>query len=144
MVKNGIPPKIAAEIWELFPAFARYGFNKSHAACYAMIGYQTAYLKANYPEEFTAARAQRGNERHRADLVPHPGSKAAGVKSCRRTSTAASSTSRRKGAKIRFGLLAIKNVGSEVTRAIIEERARGGPYKNFENFLIAHPTQGSQ
>ena len=45
----------ANQIWELIPPFARYGFNKSHAACYAMIGYQTAYLKANYPEEFMAA-----------------------------------------------------------------------------------------
>ena len=42
-------------IWELIQPFARYGFNRAHAACYAMIGYQTAYLKANYPEEFMAA-----------------------------------------------------------------------------------------
>src|SRR5258708_7241905 len=55
MIANGIAPKTAKAIWELFPPFARYGFNKSHAACYALIGYQTAYLKAHYPEEFMAA-----------------------------------------------------------------------------------------
>ena len=55
MVKNGIPERTAKQIWEMFPSFARYGFNKSHAACYALIGYQTAYLKAHYPEEFMAA-----------------------------------------------------------------------------------------
>ncbi len=55
MIKNGIPERTAKAIWELFPPFARYGFNKSHAACYALIGYQTAYLKAHYPEEFMAA-----------------------------------------------------------------------------------------
>lgn len=55
MLKNGIDKKTAQAIWELFPPFARYGFPRAHAACYAMIAYQTAYLKANYPTEFMAA-----------------------------------------------------------------------------------------
>ena len=55
MVKNGVDKSLAKEIWEWFEPFARYGFNRSHAACYALIGYQTAYLKANYPLEFMAS-----------------------------------------------------------------------------------------
>ncbi len=55
MVKNGIDKSMAKEIWEWFEPFARYGFNRSHAACYALIGYETAYLKANYPIEFMAS-----------------------------------------------------------------------------------------
>jgi DNA polymerase-3 subunit alpha len=135
MVKNGIPAKVAAEIWELFPAFARYGFNKSHAACYAMIGYQTAYLKANYPEEFTAGVLNSEmNDIERISFLIQE-AKAAGVNILPPDVNRSFINFTPEGAQIRFGLLAIKNVGSEVTRAIIEERARGGPYENFENFL---------
>jgi len=135
MVKNGIPPKIAAEIWELFPAFARYGFNKSHAACYAMIGYQTAYLKANYPEEFTAAVLNSEmNDIERISFLIQE-AKAAGVEILPPDVNRSFINFTPEGPKIRFGLLAIKNVGSEVTRAIIEERARGGQFESFENFL---------
>ena len=135
MVKNGIPAKIAAEIWELFPAFARYGFNKSHAACYAMIGYQTAYLKANYPEEFTAGVLNSEmNDIERISFLVQE-AKATGVEILPPDVNRSFINFTPEGPKIRFGLLAIKNVGSEVTRAIIEERARGGPYENFDNFL---------
>jgi DNA polymerase-3 subunit alpha len=135
MIKNGIPPKIAAEIWELFPTFARYGFNKSHAACYAMIGYQTAYLKANYPEEFTAAllNAEMSDIERISFLIQE--AKQGGVIILPPDVNKSFINFTPEGPMIRFGLLAIKNVGSEVTRAIIEERARGGPYESFENFL---------
>jgi DNA polymerase-3 subunit alpha len=135
MIKNGIPPKIAAEIWELFPAFARYGFNKSHAACYAMIGYQTAYLKANYPEEFTAAvlNAEMNDIERISFLIQE--AKTAGVEILPPDVNRSFINFTPEGMKIRFGLLAIKNVGSEIARAIIEERARGGPFESFENFL---------
>ena len=135
MIKNGIPAKIAAEIWELFPAFARYGFNKSHAACYAMIGYQTAYLKANYPEEFTAGVLNSEmNDIERISFLIQE-AKQTGVEILPPDVNRSFINFTPEGPKIRFGLLAIKNVGSEVTRAIIEERARGGPYESFENFL---------
>ncbi len=55
MKQNGVEEHIAKQIWELFPPFARYGFNRSHAVCYAYIAYQTAYLKTHYPLEFTTA-----------------------------------------------------------------------------------------
>jgi DNA polymerase-3 subunit alpha len=135
MIKNGIPTKIAKEIWELFPPFARYGFNKSHAACYAMIGYQTAYLKANYPEEFTAAllNAEMHDIERISFLIQE--AKAAGVEILAPDVNMSFVNFTPENGKIRFGLLAIKNVGSEITRAIIEERARGGPFKTFEEFL---------
>ncbi len=135
MIKNGIPPKIAKEIWELFPPFARYGFNKSHAACYAMIGYQTAYLKAHYPEEFTAAllNAEMHDIERISFLIQE--AKAAGVEILAPDVNRSFVNFTPEDGKIRFGLLAIKNVGSEITRAIIEERARGGPFKTFEEFL---------
>jgi len=135
MVKNGIPAKIANEIWELFPAFARYGFNKSHAACYAMIGYQTAYLKANYPEEFTAGVLNSEmNDIERISFLIQE-AKQSGVEILPPDVNRSFINFTPEGPKIRFGLLAIKNVGSEVTRAIIEERARGGPFESFESFL---------
>ncbi len=136
MIKNGIPPKVAKEIWELFPPFARYGFNKSHAACYAMIGYQTAYLKANYPEEFMAAllNAEMSDIERISFLIQE--AKQAGLTILPPDVNRSYVNFAPEGEKIRFGLLAIKNVGSEITRAIIEERARGGPFQNFEEFLM--------
>jgi DNA polymerase-3 subunit alpha len=71
MVAHGIMPKIAAKIWEWIEPFARYGFNRSHGACYAMIAYQTAYLKSHYPTEFMAAllTSERGNTDRLAVLI---------------------------------------------------------------------------
>jgi len=135
MVKNGIPAKVCRRDLGTLPAFARYGFNKSHAACYAMIGYQTAYLKANYPEEFTAAvlNSEMSDIERISFLIQE--AKAAGVEILPPDVNRSFVNFTPEGPKIRFGLLAIKNVGSEITRAIIEERARGGPFESFENFL---------
>ncbi|HVM77027.1 MAG TPA: DNA polymerase III subunit alpha, partial [Candidatus Paceibacterota bacterium] len=135
MIKNGIPPKTAKAIWELFPPFARYGFNKSHAACYALIGYQTAYLKANYPEEFMAAllNAEMSDIERISFLIQE--AKQSGLTILPPDINASYVNFAPEGKFIRFGLLAIKNVGSEITRAIIEERSRSGPFKNFEDVL---------
>jgi DNA polymerase-3 subunit alpha len=135
MINNGIPEKTAREIWELFPPFARYGFNKSHAACYAMIGYQTAYLKANYPEEFTAAvlNSELSDVERISILIQE--AKTAGVDILPPDINKSFVNFTPEGPQIRFGLLAIKNVGSEITKAIIEERLRGGPFKSFEEVL---------
>src|SRR5262249_40138543 len=133
--KNGIPAAIAREIWELFPPFARYGFNKSHAACYAMIGYQTAYLKAHYPEEFTAATLNSEmNDIERISVLIQE-AKQAGIEILTPDVNRSYINFTPEGEKIRFGLLAIKNVGSEIAKAIIEERSRGGEFANFEQFL---------
>jgi DNA polymerase-3 subunit alpha len=134
MIKNGIKPDIAKAIWELFPPFARYGFNRSHAVCYALIGYQTAYLKTHYPVEFITALLNNdsgdterisflANEARRMniDVLPPDVNK---------------STSQfvPEGNSVRFGLLAIKNLGVNVTEAIVNERFRGGPYRDIADF----------
>jgi DNA polymerase-3 subunit alpha len=136
MVKNGIDKKIAQKIWELFPPFARYGFNKSHAACYALIGYRTAYLKAHWPIEFMTSLLNADlNDIDRLSFL---------INECREKNIEIFGPDVNKsfvnftpeGKGIRFGLLGIKNVGEHITNVIIEERARGGPYKNLTDFLV--------
>ncbi len=134
-LKNNIPKKVADQAWELIEPFARYGFNRAHSACYAMIGYRTAYLKANYPEEFTAAvlNSEMSDIERISFLIQE--AKTAGVEILPPDINRSFINFTPEGPKIRFGLLAIKNVGSEIARAIIEERARGGPFESFDNFL---------
>ncbi len=140
MVKKGIDKKIAQEIWELFPPFAKYGFNRSHAACYALIAYQTAYLKAHYPVEFATAlfNADSGDTERAAFLISEVKKSNIKVfapdinKSFLKFTPEESSAN---GGAIRFGLLAVKNVGENVVAAIIEERQRGGPFEDIESFL---------
>ena len=136
MAKNGIPERTAKQIWEMFPSFARYGFNKSHAACYALIGYQTAYLKAHYPEEFMAAllNSELDDIERISFLIQE--AKQSGIDILPPDVNKSFVTFTPEGEKIRFGLSAIKNVGTEITKSIIEERTRGGPFKNFEEFLM--------
>lgn len=135
MVKNGIKPNIAQAIWELFPPFARYGFNKSHAVCYALIGYQTAYLRANYPIEFMTAllNADIGDVERTAFLVSE----------CQKMNIQVLPPDINKSwsyfapenGGIRFGLLAIKNVGKNIVEAIIAERQKNGPYQKLSELL---------
>lgn len=136
MIKNGIPERTAKAIWELFPPFARYGFNKSHAACYALIGYQTAYLKARYPEEFMAAllNAEVSDIERISFLIQE--AKQSGLEILPPDIQKSFVNFTPEGEKIRFGLEAVKNVGSEITKAIIEERTRRGPFKSFEEVLL--------
>ncbi|MFA6410421.1 MAG: DNA polymerase III subunit alpha [Candidatus Buchananbacteria bacterium] len=146
MIKNGIKPKIAQQIWDYILPFARYGFNRSHAACYAMIAYETAYLKAYYPSEFMASllTADQGN----MDRI------AIEVEECRQmgievlppdvnesfsTFTVVYDTPEvfadKSSKKIRFGLKAVKNLGDNIGAEIIKERKENGPYKSLEDFL---------
>ena len=136
MIKNGIPPRVAKSIWDLFPPFARYGFNKSHAACYALIGYQTAYLRAHYPEEFMAALLNA--EVHDIDRISFliTEAKQAGIEILPPDVNKSFVSFTPEGPQIRFGLEAVKNVGTEITKAIIEERTRRGPFKSFEDLLM--------
>jgi DNA polymerase-3 subunit alpha len=136
MIKNGIEEKTAQKIWQWFEPFAQYGFNKSHATCYALIGYQTAYLKAHFPIEFTTSlfNASQGDIERVAFLVNEarnfkiailpPDINRSQINFAPENSQA-----------IRFGLLAIKNLGANIVSLIIEERGRGGPFESLENFL---------
>lgn len=136
MIKNGIDPRTARAIWELFPPFARYGFNKSHAACYALIAYRTAYLKAHYPEEFTASilNAESGDIDRLSFLITE--ARQNDIEILPPDVNSSFTTFTPEGPrKIRFGLMAIKNVGDQITLSIIEERMRKGPFKDFSEFL---------
>ncbi len=135
MIKNGIDKRTAKAIWDLFPPFARYGFNKSHAVCYALIGYRTAYLKAHYPEEFMASLLNA--EVHDIERISFLTNEArqAGIQILGPDINQSFVSFTPEGPHIRFGLLAVKNVGEAITREIIEERIRRGPFKSFADFL---------
>ena len=135
MTNNGIDEKTAKKIWELFPPFARYGFNRSHAACYALIAYWTAYLKSNWPIEFMTAlfNADSGDVERIAFLIGEAQKEDVKVLPPDINSSFVSFVPENKN--IRFGLHAIKNVGVNIVEAIIAERQRGGPFENFTDFL---------
>ncbi|HUD19636.1 MAG TPA: DNA polymerase III subunit alpha [Patescibacteria group bacterium] len=130
-IKNGMARQGAEEIFNLIEPFAGYGFNKAHAACYAMIAYQTAYLKANYPVEYmTAVLAAES----RANTGPARDDKISSiVAECRRTGIAllppdVNSSDVEftiENEKIRFGLSAVKNVGEAAIEVILAARAAG-------------------
>ena len=143
MVDNGIEKSTAQKIWKLVEPFADYGFVRAHAACYAMIAYQTAYFKANYPDEFMASllTADYGNtdriaieveECAELDINVLPPD----INESFSTFTAVFNRSTKSPEKkIRFGLLAIKNFGFNIAKTIIKERKENGTYKNLEDFL---------
>jgi len=145
MIKNGIPQRTAEAIWELFPPFARYGFNRSHAACYALIAYQTAYLKANSPEAFMTAllNADSGDVERVSFLIDE--AKKMNIIVLPPDINKSSAVFTPEGANIRFGMNAIKNVGNNIIAAIIEERSKSGEFsarggsasggENLANFL---------
>ncbi len=142
MVKNGIENSVAKQIWEFILPFARYGFNRSHAACYAMIAYRTAYLKANYPAQFMAAllTADYGNTDRVAYEVAQAeimGLKvmAPDINESFGMFTVVTDTLDTDEPRIRFGLKAIKNVGGHIVEVIITERKEGGVFESLEDFL---------
>jgi len=150
MVKNGIPQKTAIEIWNWVLPFARYGFNKSHSAAYAMIAYETAYLKAHYPLEFMAALMNSEQKNIDKLKVLLEEARKMGIKvlppdineslakfTIIRPSDKSSKINEN---TIRFGLAAIKNVGHNVVEQIVEERKKGGPYSSIENFIERMPS----
>ena len=142
-VRNGIDAKIAEDIFAFIEPFAGYGFNRSHAACYALIGYQTAYLKAHYPAEFMAAlmSADQGNTDRIAIeasecrdmgidvLPPHVNESFAQF-----AVIYDDNDKEKKHPRIRFGLNAIKNVGHTVTHDIVKARKKGGRYRDLSDF----------
>src|SRR5947207_11682322 len=132
--ERAIAKATAERVWELMEKFAGYGFNKSHAAAYALVAYQTAYFKANYPVEFMAAllTSEMGDtdkivkyidECRAMDIrVEPPDVNVSAVQ----FSVA--------GDTIRFGLAAIKNVGEAAMESILRTRAEAGPFTSLEDF----------
>src|SRR5690606_29019818 len=132
---HGISENKANEIFDLLNKFAQYGFNKSHSAAYAIIAYQTAYLKANYPVQFMAAvlTAELGNAEKVSHFVAE--AEAMGITVLGPNVNESRDTFTPVGEKIRFGLAGIKGVGEGASLKIIEEREANGPFENFDDFV---------
>lgn len=141
-VKNGMTPKKANEFWLLIEPFAAYGFNKAHAASYGLVAYQTAYMKANYPVEYMTAimTSESGDVEKVAEIVhecekmqievlpPNINESFGGF-------TVIVGSDKSEGRSIRFGLYTIKNLGTDIANAIIDERKKNGKFKNLANFF---------
>ena len=135
-INEGSSHKTAQAVWDFIEPFAKYGFNRAHAACYAMIAYQTAYLKAHYPSAFMAAWLTA--EQQNIDKV------AFAIGECQRMGIQVLPPDVNESfvefgvvkstGNIRFGLAAIKNVGVGVSEQIVEERKNNGPYLSLGDF----------
>ena len=145
MIENKVEKSVARKLGELLEPFARYGFNRSHAASYALVAYQTAYLKTYFPLEFmTALMNADEKDIERLSFL---------IKEAKELDTevmapdinfsydgfAPEEISGKPA--IRFGLQAIKNVGSNAVKAIIKERSQDGIFKTLEDFLVRIPYQ---
>ncbi len=142
MIGNGIARQTAEKIWQYVEPFARYGFNRSHAACYALIAYQTAYLKVKYPAEFMTALLN--TESFDLDRV------AILINECKKMEIEILPPDTNESLedftliisekpKIRFGLSAIKNLSKKAIESIITERKSNGTFLNIGNFLERIP-----
>ncbi len=135
-VQNGLSEIKAREIWGYIEPFAGYGFNKAHSASYAVVAYQTAYMKANYPAEFMAAlmTAEAGNTEKIAEAVNECNKMGITVLPPD-INQSLSNFTYISDKEIRFGLSAIKNLGSDIIDTIVEERKKHGPYQSLEDML---------
>lgn len=130
-VERDVPREKAQEIFDLMAGFAEYGFNKSHSAAYAVITYRTAYLKAHYPVEFMAAvlSSELNDTDKIAEYVDE--CRVMGIEMLLPDVNASQSLFTVDGGNIRFGLSAIKGLGTGPVDSIVEECAINGPFKTF-------------
>ncbi|MHB9099710.1 MAG: DNA polymerase III subunit alpha, partial [Syntrophales bacterium] len=132
--KNKIPEANAAKIWEQMETFGKYGFNKSHSTAYAIISYQTAFLKAHYPAEFMAALLTSEKD-NRDKIISHISScKEMGLNVLPPDINESMSDFSVAGEHIRFGLAAVKNVGVGAIESIISVRQKDGPFSSLVDF----------
>ncbi len=138
-ISRGISEAAANKIFDEMTDFAKYAFNKSHAACYAVVAYQTAYLKYHYPVEFMAALM--------TSYIENAGKVTEYIYVCRQMgieilppdiNTGVAEFSVKDG-RIVYGLSAIKNIGRNVIDLVVNERETNGPYKSLQNFLERMP-----
>ena len=132
---NGIAGDAAKAIFDDMADFAHYAFNKSHAAAYAMISYRTAYLKAHHPKAYFAAllTSELGNIPKIVEYITEAGKR--GIRVLPPDVNQSNVSFHVSGEHIRFGLLALKNVGKNFLDAVVDERHRSGPYRSFDDFL---------
>ncbi len=132
--RNKIPEKKAEKLYELIQKFAGYGFNKSHAAAYAVVCYQTGYLKAHYPTEFMAAlmTTDMGNQDKLVGYFTE--CRDLGIKVLGPDVNASQKHFAVADGVVRFGLAAIKNVGEGAVESVLAVRAQTGPFRSFFDF----------
>jgi len=130
---KNVPDAVIDKIWQDWLRFAEYAFNKSHATCYALVAYQTAYLKAYYPVEFMAALLSLEDDPAKIPAKIEV-CKKMGIKIIPPNINRSDSEFRVHGKEVLFGLRAIKNLGDAAMRDIIEDRKQGGNYNNIFNF----------
>ena len=141
-VANGISAQVADHIYDTMMDFAKYAFNKSHAACYAVVAYQTAYLKYYYPVEFMAALL--------TSVIDNPGKVSEYIMTCKSMGIQILPPDINEGEirfsvsgdSIRYALTAIKSVGRPVIEAVVEERKIRGPYTNLKDFITRMADMG--
>jgi DNA polymerase III subunit alpha len=154
--KKGVDKKIAEKIFDLMVQFGGYGFNKSHASAYGLVAYQTAYLKANYAVEYMAAlmtseigRSNLGSKEVESKLVTYVGEAEEmgieilppDVQASDGAFTVENSPSEKETPRIRFGLLAVKNVGEGAVDSILQARREQGLFKSLEDFCARVDTR---
>ena len=140
-IKNGIDEKTANKIYDEMIDFAKYAFNKSHAAAYAVVSYQTAFLKYYYPVEYMAALM--------TSVIENPSKVAAYIYACRQMNIKILPPDINRGCadfsvdegNIRYGLAAIKSIGKPIIQTIVEERKEYGEFKNLEDFISRMSTR---
>ena len=161
IIDNGQTPEFAEKLWKLFEPFQAYGFNKAHAASYGKVAYQTAYMKAHYPVEYMNAilTAESGDVEKISEIIdeckkmnipvlPPNINESFGGFTCLGEDQNIPISNKNKSVKIRFGFYTIKNLGTDISDAIINERkinparnaegiasAGGGKFKNISDFL---------
>lgn len=134
-VKNGIEEATATSIFDQMEKFASYGFNKSHAAAYSLISYQTAYLKAHYPIEFMSAVMSLDITNTDKLLFFKEECKKSGIEVVKPDINKSGADFWVEDGKIRYALGAVKGVGEASMRAIVEERTSHGSYKDISDFI---------
>ena len=134
-INRGVAESAAQSIYDEIVDFANYAFNKAHAVCYAVVSYQTAYLKCHYPKQYMAALM--------TSVLDSAGKVSGYISECKDMGipTLPPDINRSddnfvvEGEALRFGMGAVKNVGHGLIRSIVAKRAEGGPFKSLEDFL---------
>lgn len=141
MIERGYPEEAVSKLWEILVPFSSYAFNKSHSAAYGLVSYWTAYLKANYPTEYMAALLTSTKD-NKDKLALY-------LRECRRMNiavlppdvNASASDFTAVGESIRFGLSAVRNVGTNVVAEIVKTRTEKGAFTSFHDFLDKVPIE---
>ena len=134
-INRGVPEAVAQSIYDEIVAFANYAFNKAHAVCYAMVAYQTAYLKCHYPKQYMAALMTSVLDSAEKVSGYIAECKNMGIPVLPPDINRSIDTFTVEGDAIRFGLGAVKNVGRGLIRTVAARRADGGDFKSLEDFL---------